>query len=214
MQSSSKSIGEEARDGALGKVAGRADAGKRILHTIDPEMMQAWGRVLAFGAQKYHQRNFMVAPGMAWGRVYDSLQGHLLKFWAGEWLDEESGEPHLAHVLCNLQFLWTYHEHEVYHPSDDRPSSVEYAGKTYAEWERAFKIASGVPDPLEGCAPVDPLSPAAFWAEESGGPTLGQMHSLTRLRGIVSLADKSGKPDAWMTTADLANVLSLIKVGK
>lgn len=139
---SDRGIGEEGRAGNLGTVAGRADAGKRILHTIDPNMLIAWGNVLAFGAQKYHQRNFLKAPGMAWGRVYDSLQGHLQKFWGGEWLDDESGYPHLAHVLCNLQFLWTYHEHEAYKPGDDRPSSIEYLGLKYEDWEARFKEAA------------------------------------------------------------------------
>lgn len=124
-------------------MAGRADGGKRILHTIDPKMLHAWGMALTFGAKKYHQRNFLKAPGMAWSRVYDSLLGHLLQFWSGEWLDEESGLPHLAHVLCNLQFLWTYHEHEAFKPSDDRPSSIEYEGRSYEDWEDLFKFASG-----------------------------------------------------------------------
>jgi hypothetical protein len=144
VQNSSKSIGEEGRGGKLGTVAGRADAGKAIMHTIDPKMMKAWGDVLAFGAKKYHHRNFLVAPGMAWSRVWDSLQHHLDDFWAGEWLDKESGLPHIAHALCNLQFLWTYASHDSFAASDDRPSSIEYQGKTYKEWEAAFMEASGI----------------------------------------------------------------------
>lgn len=136
---SDRAIGEEGRNGKLGKTAGRADGGKSVMHTIDPKMMMAWAEVLAFGAKKYHQRNFMVAPGMAWSRVYESLNRHLWQFWAGEWLDEESGLPHLAHVLCNIQFLWTYHEHPQYQASDDRPSTVEYAGGRYADWEENLK---------------------------------------------------------------------------
>lgn len=127
--------------GKIGLEAGRSDNGKNILHTIDPKLLMAWGDVLAFGAKKYHQRNFMVAPGMEWSRVYDSLLRHLLAFWGGEWLDQESGLPHIAHVMCNLQFLWHYHENPGYEAGDDRPSRVEGEGRRWVDWHDEFEAA-------------------------------------------------------------------------
>lgn len=150
--------------GNLGEVAGRSDQGKAILHTIDPKMLMAWGNVLAFGAKKYHQRNFLLAPGMEWSRVYDSLMHHLFAFWGGEWLDEESGEPHIAHAMCNLQFLWTYHEHPQYRASDDRPSSIEYEGGDWKDWKGEFDAARGLIRLDETVAYVEPIdTPKPAW---------------------------------------------------
>ena len=137
-----RSIGEEGRDGKLGRVAGRADGGKRIVHTQDPKFFIGVGMVKEFGARKYHQRNFLKAPGMAWSRVFDSMMGHIWAWWAGEELDPESSLHHLYHAGCNLEFLATYAANEVFHPGDDRPSKVEYGGYKYEDWESNFKRAS------------------------------------------------------------------------
>lgn len=130
-------------NGVLGQAASRADQGKRIVHTIDPDFITGIGRVSAFGAKKYHQRNFLMAPGMEWGRVYDSLIGHLQAFWGGEEVDAESGELHILHAAWNLMVLHQYSTHPVYAPGDDRPSMIEHAGKSWKEWQEAFFVAQG-----------------------------------------------------------------------
>ena len=212
---------ESARGGKLGGVAGRADGGKRILHTIDPEMLLAWGRVLTFGAQKYHQRNFMVAPGMAWGRVYDSCLGHLLKFWAGEWLDEESGEPHIAHILCNLQFLWTYHQHPQYRLSDDRPASVEYAGITYADWEERFNEArSPLPSPPPPERRASEAIDAQIRASEAlpkpadfNGEPMPYKATVNRIEEVIEHCARFNRVEARICLADIKNLLNAAKRG-
>lgn len=140
---------KHALNGKLGQEAGRSDAGKRIIHTVDPDFITGIGRVSAFGAKKYHMRNFLMAPGMAWGRVFDSLMGHLMAHWGGEDLDEESGQPHILMAGWNLMVLHTYWENPVYHPGDDRPSMIEHKGKLWADWEAAFNAAKGIDAPAK-----------------------------------------------------------------
>jgi hypothetical protein len=51
------------------------------------------------GAGKYGRSNFLVAPVRA-SIYYDAAMRHLGKWFAGEEVDEDSGVPHLGHVLA------------------------------------------------------------------------------------------------------------------
>lgn len=140
------------------------------MHTIDPNFILGIAKVSAFGAKKYHMRNFLMAPGMKWSQVYDSLMRHLMAYWAGEELDvgpngefgetddpatnmQWSGLPHIDMVAWNVMVLCTYRSHAVYHPGDDRPSSLEYDEGLWKEWEERFRsiqqIASEI-NPVKG----------------------------------------------------------------
>lgn len=109
------------------------------MHTIDPDFILGIGRISEFGARKYHMRNFLMTPGMAWSSVYESLLRHLLAYWDGEETDAESGLPHLLHAAWNLMCLYTYNRHEQYHPGDDRPSTTERRGRKWADVNTKFK---------------------------------------------------------------------------
>lgn len=125
------------------------------MHTIDPNFILGIARVSAFGAKKYHMRNFLMAPGMKWSQVYDSLMRHLMAYWAGEELDvgpngefgetgdpatdmQWSGLPHIDMVAWNVMVLCTYRNHEAFHPGDDRPSTLEYEGGIWKDWQDEF----------------------------------------------------------------------------
>lgn len=142
--------------GKLGEVAGRSSGGKAIMETIDPKFILGIARVSEFGARKYHRRNFLMVPGMPWSEVYGSLMRHLLAYWAGEEFDigpngeygptddpetdmKWSGLPHIHMVGWNVMVLSTYYENSVYSSGDDRPSSLEYAGEKWKEWEATFE---------------------------------------------------------------------------
>ena len=170
MTSDTKPI--HALDGKLGKVAGRSNAGKAILHTIDPDFILGIGRISEFGARKYHMRNFMMAPGMKWSDVYESLLRHLMAYWGGEELDlgpngefgptddpdtnmKWSGMPHLLHVAWNVMVMYTYSRHEAYAPGDDRPAVIEQSGGLWTDWNHAFDVARGVAQ-AEPVPDVDP----------------------------------------------------------
>lgn len=156
--------------GQLGKVAGRSDAGKAILHTIDPDFILGIGRISEFGARKYHMRNFLMAPGMEWSRVFESGMRHLLLWWGGEELDlgpngefgptddpetnmKWSGMPHLLHVAWNIMVLYTYSRHQPFAPGDDRPGVTEYVDGDWQDWRGEFDAARGV---VPDAAPLGP----------------------------------------------------------
>lgn len=108
----------EARIAVLEKAEGvKYDTGKPRLELISPIAMEELGKVLAYGAQKYADRNW--EKGMAWSRIVGSLLRHLFAYMRGERVDKESGCSHLSHVLCNAHFLVHY---EAMHPEfDDLP---------------------------------------------------------------------------------------------
>jgi len=83
--------------------------------------------VYTFGAKKYSDRNWEI--GFTWNRPYGATLRHMVAFWGGEDLDPETGLPHLAHAICELQFLL---EFTKTHPEmDNRPK------RSYAEMYKA-----------------------------------------------------------------------------
>ena len=65
------------------------------------------GEVGTFGAGKYGDENWMyLENGIA--RYKDALFRHLFQYLQGEWIDAESGKPHLAHACWNCLALLEY----------------------------------------------------------------------------------------------------------
>jgi hypothetical protein len=56
------------------------------------------------GAGKYGRSNYLVAPVRA-SIYYDAAMRHLAKWFSGEETDEDSGIPHLGHVLACCAIL-------------------------------------------------------------------------------------------------------------
>ena len=82
------------------------DTGKRRVDLVPTEAINALADVLTAGAVKYGEHNWR--HGMDWSRVYGAAQRHMLAFWGGDDIDEESGMPHLWHALTNMAFLVSY----------------------------------------------------------------------------------------------------------
>lgn len=74
-------------------------------------------KVWAYGAKKYKAWNW--AKGMPWSVPFACAMRHLSAWQRGEDIDKESGQPHLAHVMCNLRMLTLYTH--TYPEGDDRP---------------------------------------------------------------------------------------------
>jgi len=89
--------------------AKKYDTNKPRVDLIPTEPVLEIAKVLSFGASKYGDHNWR--RGMAWSRIYAATQRHLMKWNAGQEMDEESGESHLAHAAVNLIFLLYYNEH-------------------------------------------------------------------------------------------------------
>ncbi len=62
-------------------------------------------KVLTFGARKYKAYNWKNCTDT--GRYLAAAHRHLNSILCGEELDPETDLPHIAHVLCNLMFLFT-----------------------------------------------------------------------------------------------------------
>ena len=83
--------------------------------------LDATCRVFTLGAEKYNAFNWM--KGMPWSVCIGCIHRHILKQFAMlEELDDESGEPHIAHVICNLHMLLFYMDN--FKEGNDLPASV------------------------------------------------------------------------------------------
>lgn len=92
------------------------DGEKVRLDLLCPIAVMALGRVLTFGARKYAPRNW--EKGFAWTRAIGAILRHTFAYAMGETLDPETGESHMAHVMCEAMFLVNF---EAKHPElDDR----------------------------------------------------------------------------------------------
>ena len=87
------------------------DNGKPRLDLIAPELMEELGKILAFGAKKYEDRNW--EKGTDWGKYFGALQRHLWAWWKGEENDKETNESHLSHAACCLMFIMVYSKRKI-----------------------------------------------------------------------------------------------------
>jgi len=94
----------------------RFNKGKVRFDLIDAEFEEGVARVLTFGDDKYGAENWKASYNTEHHEefvrgCYASLRRHLHAIRIGEWLDSESGLPHIDHVSCNVMFI-RYYESE------------------------------------------------------------------------------------------------------
>ena len=97
--------------------APKADDGKPRLDLVAPDLLDALGHVLAFGARKYGAWSW--TRGKAWSRDYAAVLRHLNAWWSGEDLDHESELSHLWHAATDLMLLLVSQRRGL--GTDDRP---------------------------------------------------------------------------------------------
>ena len=90
----------------LSKGGHKDDRGKVRMELIPPELLEAVGDILTFGAEKYSARNW--EHGMRWSRPFGALMRHMWAWWRGEDKDPETGRSHLWHAACCIAFLVAY----------------------------------------------------------------------------------------------------------
>jgi hypothetical protein len=78
------------------------DHGKARMSLLDSSWLLGVARVMTFGAKKYAEHNWK--KGISVSRLLDAAARHQAAFNDGENLDPESGESHLYHASCCLQF--------------------------------------------------------------------------------------------------------------
>ena len=78
------------------------DQDKPQFRLIPPKAELAFAKVLTMGAKKYAPDNWkQIEPH----RYVDALMRHLNAFRQGEVNDPESGEHHMAHIMCCAAFI-------------------------------------------------------------------------------------------------------------
>lgn len=82
------------------------DADKPRMDLLPPEAMIGLAQVLSYGAAKYDEHNWR--NGMSYSRLMAALQRHYTAFAMGEDIDQESGLPHIDHMMCCAAFLSTF----------------------------------------------------------------------------------------------------------
>lgn len=103
--------------------------GKSGIDQIPPFIWFMVGDVFTYGENKYARDNWK--KGTYWHEFIGSTLRHFLNFCRGEWLDKESGHPHLAHCIVNIMFLIYYHENKL--GIDDRDTTAIQSGSLSLE---------------------------------------------------------------------------------
>lgn len=85
-------------------VGTKYDSDKPRMNLIPPSAELLLAQVLTYGAKKYAPDNWRKVPE-AETRYIAAAMRHINAYRSGEWLDEESNLPHLAHAMCCLAFI-------------------------------------------------------------------------------------------------------------
>ena len=81
----------------------KADKGKIRPTLVPVSLIKEVAAVRGYGVEKYHDPENWRKVEVE--RYKDALYRHWLAYLGGEWLDQESGLPHLWHLACNAAFL-------------------------------------------------------------------------------------------------------------
>ena len=112
----------------------RANRGKIAFSLFPMHLLAGAVRIFMGGSMKYAQWNW--AKGMPHSSCVDCFLRHFNKYWyLGEDIDEESGEHHLDHMICNLIML--RHSIIAFKEGDDRPP------KAITHFDEAWDFATG-----------------------------------------------------------------------
>ena len=83
----------------------------KLLWTLLPfKQLEYVVQVMMFGAKKYSKDNWKHCNPEDYK---EACMRHLTTFFNGEWLDQESNLPHLAHLICNALFLLWFKDNEI-----------------------------------------------------------------------------------------------------
>lgn len=93
------------------KIIGRFNQGKMQWTMMDFKSMEPMIQVLMYGAKKYDRDNWKKACPKKLD-LLDSLERHFVGLVAGESVDQESGLPHIGHLMCNAMF-YSYWEQKT-----------------------------------------------------------------------------------------------------
>lgn len=88
------------------KTGGEKGAKLARFSLIPPEFLWELASHYGRGARKYADRNW--EKGYKWTLSCDALERHLTQFKMGEWLDQETGTPHIIAVAWHAAALFIF----------------------------------------------------------------------------------------------------------
>lgn len=91
---------------------------KASFHCIPPVALIQLGAVCKNGADKYGPMNWR-EHAVTYSIYHNAILRHLYAIQDGEWLDPESGLPHLAHIMAGAAIVLDAHYSNKL--NDDRP---------------------------------------------------------------------------------------------
>lgn len=95
-------------------------------NAIPPVALIHLGAVMGNGAGKYGTMNWR-EHAVSFSVYYNAMLRHLFAVLDGEWIDPESGQPHLAHVMAGAGIVLDAHANKKL--NDDRPKLTGQAAK-------------------------------------------------------------------------------------
>lgn len=100
------------------------DQDKPRTDLLPPLALLEIAKVLGHGAKKYEDFNWTKTPSLR--RYYAAALRHLLDWATGNNIDEESGQPVLAHAACDILFLLELQLRDKTADKDDRYKLDKY----------------------------------------------------------------------------------------
>ena len=85
-------------------ISGKLDIKIYDTSTYDLSAFASMAMVLDYGTKKYSRNNWRKGYEDKFSAA-DSLYRHLQELISGKILDQESGLPHIGHIMCNIMFL-------------------------------------------------------------------------------------------------------------
>lgn len=101
----------------------RYDKGKIDLTQLSPLVQELESRIFMFGEVKYERDNwkfFKKTEKEARLEFEKSLKRHMLAYTKGQFIDEESKQPHLSAVIWNTARLLDLHYYGMTHMKDGK----------------------------------------------------------------------------------------------
>jgi len=182
------------------------DNGKPMMGLISGAFLTGLATVLTFGAKKYAAHNWR--KGLAYSRVYDALQRHLVAYWAGEDMDPETGLSHLDHAACELMFLREF--------SETRKDLDDRYKKEAPALPASRPDMAAVTEDLKEAAKVEPkvlqVKAGAYYRRRDGktvGPIKDREWPLSGLPSLPMLSHPFKCPDGLWYRANGAHTLLL-----
>lgn len=98
-------VGDQVKAAQAEPIVARKDDSAKLRHRLAPPYAQdAYVRVLMYGERKYGTDNWKYLADLQ-GRYLDAIERHISEIKKGNLIDHDTGEHHMAHVMCSAAFV-------------------------------------------------------------------------------------------------------------